>query len=439
MEYPANGALATGRVFHMPINTPRNRYTTILVSIAVLILVVGWQIRPRKNSDSPASQADLTRLARLSQRSNIEGMASFFADLARQASGGLVWVEGLQMGGLVWDQSGSILVSRQIPNPYQQGWLRGADESVIALQTELYSAPLSFRMLKPPPELSLEHPRQAPAATLRAGNWLMRTWKTSPQTYEFDIGILSGLRPVNCGGLEAQELLSSFPGEDRTLGSGVFDMEGRLVGVTLHCGTAPAVILAESIKGAVDRGRAVDSQVQYRYGFLAVEPPPDTRSYFGMEGGLLIQEVWRDTLAWESGLRPGDWITAQDGEPANKLEDLAMMTVPMYRPQYTLTVKRGRSARKVILPPGAGLTDEPESASRRAVAFETPSDGMLIRRVNPGGPADRAGLKAGDRIISTGAQFGAGRLDPAAVNAPRQSPLYLVVERAGKAFGLFLE
>src|SRR5690606_32626556 len=118
----------------------------------VLILAVGWQIRPRKNADSPASQADLTRLARLSQRSNIEGMASFFADLARQVSGGLVWVEGLEMGGLVWDQSGSILVSRQVPNPYQHGWLRGADERVIALQTELYSAPLSFRMLKPPPE-----------------------------------------------------------------------------------------------------------------------------------------------------------------------------------------------------------------------------------------------------------------------------------------------
>lgn len=431
--------LRPGGFFHMAINTPRNRYTTILVSIAVLILVVGWQIRPRKNADSPASQADLTRLSRLSQRSNIEGMASFFADLARQVSGGLVWVEGLQMGGLVWDQSGSILVSRQIPNPYQQGWLRGTDESVIALQTELYSAPLSFRMLKPPPELSLEHLKQTSAATMRTGNWLVRVWKTSARTYEFDIGLLSGLRPVNCGGVEGQELLSSFPTEERALGSAVFDMEGRVVGVTLICGNTPSLILAESIKGAIDRGRTVDSQIQYRYGFLAVEPSPEAKSYFGAESGLLVQEVWRDTLAWESGLRPGDWIIKQDGEPANKPEDLAMMTVPMYRAEYTLTVKRGHSTRKVTLPPGAGLTDEPPPASRRAVSFVGPPDGIQIRRVNPGGPADKAGLEAGDRIVSMGAQYGVGRVDPAAVNAPRESPLYLVVERAGKVFGLFLE
>ena len=68
-----------------------------------------------------------------------------------------------------------------------------------------------------------------------------------------------------------------------------------------------------------------------------------------------------------------------------------------------------------------------------------PPEGIQIRWVNPGGPADKAGLEAGDRIISMGAQYGVGRIDPTAVNAPRESPLYLVVERAGKVFGLFLE
>ncbi|MDZ7638608.1 MAG: PDZ domain-containing protein [Bryobacterales bacterium] len=423
----------------MEINTPRNRYIAILASVAVLILVVGWQIRPRKNSDSPMSQADLTRLARLSQRSNLDGMASFFADVARQVSGGLVWVEGLDTGGLVWDATGTILVSTDTPNSYQRAWLRGSDESELPLQTELYSGPLSFRMLKSPPELALDHLRQATVRTMRTGSWMVRVWKTSAQTHEFETGLLSAVRPITCDGIEAQELLSSFTDEKRTLGSGVFDLEGRLVGVTLSCAGTPRVLLSESLTRAIERARAVDSQIQFRYGFLAAELTPKSKEYFSSGNGLLVEEVWRDTLAWELGLRPGDVITAQDAEPVNRIEDLAMMTVPMYRPEYPLTVRRGRSSRKISFPPGAGLADEPSPLSRTPLAFEGPPTGVQVRSVSPDSPVARAGLQPGDRIVSMGPQFGAGRLDPAAVTASREGPLFLVVERADKLIGLFLE
>jgi C-terminal processing protease CtpA/Prc len=152
-----------------------------------------------------------------------------------------------------------------------------------------------------------------------------------------------------------------------------------------------------------------------------------------------VQEVWRDTLAWDFGVRPGDIISALDNDATRKLEDLAMMTVPMYRPEYTLTIRRGRATRKVTFPPGAGLTDEPPPSERTALLFEQPSAGVEIRRVNSGTPADRAGLRSGDRVVSVGPQFGTARLDPAQLNAPRESRLFLVAERGDKLLGVFLE
>jgi predicted metalloprotease with PDZ domain len=62
-----------------------------------------------------------------------------------------------------------------------------------------------------------------------------------------------------------------------------------------------------------------------------------------------------------------------------------------------------------------------------------------IRRVNAGSRAERAGLRAGDRVVSAGPQFGAARVDPALINAPGPSRLFVVAERGDKLLGLFLE
>jgi S1-C subfamily serine protease len=199
------------------------------------------------------------------------------------------------------------------------------------------------------------------------------------------------------------------------------------------------MIAADSLGRAVDRARAVDSQIQFRYGFLPVELTDRSREYFGATGGLLVKEVWWDTLAWNLGVRPGDIVTALDVDPANRLEDLAMMTVPMYRPEYELTIRRGRVSRKVTFPPGAGLADEPEAGRRVAIAFQDTPTGAGIRHIQPGSAAAIAGLRAGDRVVSMGPQFGVGRIDPTQINAPRDKPLFLVVEREERLLGLFLE
>jgi S1-C subfamily serine protease len=423
----------------MDLNTPRNRYIAILAFIAVLILVVGWQVRPRKNSEAGLSQADLTRLARLSQKNNLDGMATFFAEVARQVNIGLVWVEGFRSGGLVWDASGRVLLALPSANPYQHGWLRGGDESELPLQAELFSDPLSFFLLKSPPELALASLRTAPAGALRQGDWLIRVWKTGPQSFEFEPGLFSAFQTIRCGELELQEIQGSLSRESRALGSGVFDLEGRLLGATVQCGKEPRVIALEGLRRAIDRGRAVDSQILFRYGFLPAELNESAKAYFGVTEGLWVREVWRDTLAWDLGVRPGDVVTALDNDSVRKLEDLAMMTVPMYRAEYGLSIRRGRASRRVVFPPGAGLSEEAPPSATQALAFEQPANGVEIRRVNAGSRAERAGLRAGDRVVSAGPQFGAARVDPALINAPGPSRLFVVAERGDKLLGLFLE
>ncbi|MCW5966765.1 MAG: hypothetical protein KIT83_22185, partial [Bryobacterales bacterium] len=154
--------------------------------------------------------------------------------------------------------------------------------------------------------------------------------------------------------------------------------------------------------------------------------------------GLLVREVWRDTLAWDRGIRPGDLCLGLDNEPLTRLDELAVMTVPMYRPEYTLTFRRGRGDRKVVFPPGAGLTAEPEFQRPSLVTFVSPLPAIAIHLVQANSAAARAGLLPGDRLVSAGPQFAAVRPVPELFAEERNEPLFLVVERGHALHGLFL-
>lgn len=171
---------------------------------------------------------------------------------------------------------------------------------------------------------------------------------------------------------------------------------------------------------------------------------PDQFDYFSQPAGLskptglLVREVWRDTLAWDRGIRPGDLCLALDNEPLKRLDELQVMTVPMYRPEYTLTFRRGRSDRKVVFPPGAGLTAEPEFQRPSQVTFVSPLPAIAIHLVQANSAAARAGLLPGDRLVSAGPQFAAVRPSPELFAEERNEPLFLVVERGHAFHGLFL-
>jgi len=119
--------------------------------------------------------------------------------------------------------------------------------------------------------------------------------------------------------------------------------------------------------------------------------------------------VRKGTPADEAGFRPDDVITSIDGKDVGNPLTLAQRLMSLVGKQIEIGVKRGGSEEPIFLQVtprqrpafedrfGPGSLVSLESLG---VAFPV---GNTIQTIDPGGPADEAGLKPGDEII--GAQF----------------------------------
>ncbi|MCW5966181.1 MAG: hypothetical protein KIT83_19240, partial [Bryobacterales bacterium] len=226
---------------------PRNRYLLVLAVVAVSVLVVGWRLRPPKPSDSLSAQADISRLQRLTQRTNLENMATYFSEVAERVKSSLIWVEGLETPGIVWEQPGAILAAVPPIRAAAPAHVRGATDIDYSLLTDLYSETPEFRLLRAPPELPTVSLQITPAGALRQGSWLALIRRNGTETYEMESTLFSGTRAVRCGEVSLREMLVGLAADNRPLGAGAFDLEGRFFGVVLACDGVRRLITAESL------------------------------------------------------------------------------------------------------------------------------------------------------------------------------------------------
>ena len=99
-------------------NNTNRRYIVTLAAVAGGILVIGTLLRPGQQAlDDPltgASQAELGRLASLSQRRSVDTMAEYFAAVAGSLEAHVVNLPGLDRSGIVWEAD-LVLTSRTEP------------------------------------------------------------------------------------------------------------------------------------------------------------------------------------------------------------------------------------------------------------------------------------------------------------------------------------
>jgi len=112
----------------------------------------------------------------------------------------------------------------------------------------------------------------------------------------------------------------------------------------------------------------------------------------------------REGPALRAGLQPGDTILAIDGERVDDWEDIVYgITTGVRRsaagnPRADLLIERdGREMELEVFP----VLDEHEGIRRIGLA---PSSSLLIGQVMENSPAERAGLRSGDRIVAANGQ-----------------------------------
>jgi S1-C subfamily serine protease len=125
-----------------------------------------------------------------------------------------------------------------------------------------------------------------------------------------------------------------------------------------------------------------------------------------------IAAVAPESAAAKAGIQPGDVVTELDGKPVrNQAQVLHALGTKYEGDNVTVKVKRGKEEKTFVnLRLGSAVNAYGRTILGILPMRDDPEPGIEVRYVYPKGPADAAGLKAGDRIMKIGA--GMGPLQP---------------------------
>jgi len=261
--------------------------------------------------------------------------------------------------------------------------------------------------------------------SLRVGEWVMAIGNPFGLSNTVTAGIVSAKgRVIGAGPYDdfIQTDASINPGNS---GGPLFNMRGEVVGINTAIiqngqgiGFAVPVNLAKSLlpqleaKGEVTRGY-LGVNVQ------AITPELAKSLNLKDTKGALVADVTKGSPAEAAGVKRGDVIVGFDGKEIAEVHNLppivaattvgkeVALTILRDGKEQTLTVKAGQmpGERAEGSGPeepvrgkwGLALRDlDPRMAPRLGL---NPGDGVLVAGVQPGSPADKAGLRSGDVIL----------------------------------------
>lgn len=260
---------------------------------------------------------------------------------------------------------------------------------------------------------------------LKLGEWVVAMGHPGGYSYE-------RRPPVRLGRVWRRDvdgaLFSSCPLIGGDSGGPLFDLEGRVVGI--H----------SSIHGSIEMNRhvAIDTlrfdweklskdQTWGRVSFGSInDSRPITGALFDRESsdGVVVQQVFEDLPASKAGLKSGDVVRKFDGEAVSnyhamqrllgrrKPGDVVPVAVERGGELVDLKLELGRRFLPRRDGEGNEVPDDGESGPRTpyvpgvpgpqawlGALLETGPDGPLLGTLKTDGPAARAGLMAGDRLV----------------------------------------
>jgi serine protease Do len=272
--------------------------------------------------------------------------------------------------------------------------------------------------------------------SVRPGEWVVAMGNPFGLGGSVTAGIVSALgRDIGAGPYD-QFIQIDAPINQGNSGGPLFTQDGKVVGIN-------TAILSPS-GGSIGIGFAIPSNTVKTVVAQLEQNGHVTRGYIGVEaqqlsesmakalrlpqsGGALIAGVSPDSPAARAGLQPGDVITAVNGQKVENSHELALK-IAAVKPgdQAKLDIVRDGKSQALSATVGdqpgntqvaEGDTGQSEGHARLGVALapitpdareqlELPRDakGAVIAQVQPGSPADQAGIQPGDLVIGVGSK-----------------------------------
>jgi len=401
------------------------RYPLVLAVIAAAVLAIGMALKPaprpssgKRTSELAATRAELENLQRLVRRNSLRNLGSQFSSVAEKATDYLMPVGNSSRTAVAWSGS-TVLAPKsedEVPHPLSiggpDGQLHDVTPSAWVPGTPFVFGNAAFEVT--PPTVA-----SAPAH----GEWLVAVSASQNGLPAFRPGVFNGVAEANCG-LVGEKLSTTIPLSGDMAGSGVFDLDVRLVGVVTSCDEGLAVVPLREIQRASNAATA--EPLLTLYGMAVSADIATWKERDPRASGVVATEVWDSWPADVAGIEAGDLIVAIDGQAVvseQQADSLLAGSTP-----HTLDVRQGRRTKRVPLQPVSAMQPVVKGAS-----MEEPAPGVGIARVTLGSSAARAGIRGGDRILQIdGAEATAAAVKEAIVPFRAASATTVVLRRGSR-------
>ncbi|WP_430010119.1 RIP metalloprotease RseP [Methylophaga lonarensis] len=154
----------------------------------------------------------------------------------------------------------------------------------------------------------------------------------------------------------------------------------------------------------------------------------------------VVGEVTEGSPAYYASFNPGDEIVSINGKPAPTWNAVYQRLLPEAEKASTVSVEvksGGSSEQRQLNLPEISLNEAAELFQRVGFRPYRPAMDPVIGEVVSGGAADRAGIRAGDRLLSANDQILEGWEDwVRLIRDSANSDLQIVLERNGQTFEL---
>jgi serine protease Do len=311
------------------------------------------------------------------------------------------------------------------------------------------------------------------ATKLRPGQTVLAFGNPFGLRFTVTRGIVSALNRPNPSASDARKP-GQFIQTDAAINPGnsggpLVDARGEVVGINTflisNSGTfsgmgfaIPTQIVRPTVEALIR-----DGKVSHGYMGLGItDVTPENAKFFDSNDnrGAIVTQVEANSPAAKAGLKVGDLITSINGHEVSDASQLQVM-VGQTHPGTTIKLAVNREGKNMEVPVtlekmGARDKGEDESASSETgkprwglglgditpdvrQQLEAPDDvkGAVVERVLPGSPADNAGLRPGDVILSVNRHQTASVSDvkKALADVPKgQDALLLVRSNGGNTF-----